>query len=64
MSKDDKKPLDPRVIVVMTPEFITRIDDFRYAERIPSRSEAIRIALEEFLDHYEARKSKDTPNES
>lgn len=33
---------DPRVIVPMPPRLIKEIEDFRWANRIPSRAEAIR----------------------
>jgi metal-responsive CopG/Arc/MetJ family transcriptional regulator len=33
---------DPRIIVPMPPKLIREIDDFRWANRIPSRAEAIR----------------------
>jgi metal-responsive CopG/Arc/MetJ family transcriptional regulator len=34
-----------RVIVPMAPSLIEQIDDYRYRERIPSRSEAIRALI-------------------
>jgi metal-responsive CopG/Arc/MetJ family transcriptional regulator len=39
----ESKPV--RVIVPMTPALIEQIDDYRYRERIPSRSEAIRTLI-------------------
>jgi len=50
------KPPDPRLIVVPMPqELIDQIDDYRWANRIPSRAEAIRQLVKEGL---EAKKPK------
>jgi hypothetical protein len=39
----------PLVHLTMEPELIRRIDDFRYANRFPSRAAAIKFMLDEFL---------------
>lgn len=46
----------PRVILTIDEDLIKSIDDFRYSNRIPTRSEAIRILLNEALKKYEKRK--------
>jgi hypothetical protein len=37
---------DPRIITPMSQELIEAIDDYRYANRLPSRDEAIRSLIE------------------
>jgi len=44
---DDK---DPRIITPMPQEMVSRIDDYRFANRIPSRAEAIRRLVEKGLN--------------
>jgi metal-responsive CopG/Arc/MetJ family transcriptional regulator len=39
----------PKIILVMEDALLTRIDDFRFNNRINSRSEAIRQLIEEGL---------------
>jgi metal-responsive CopG/Arc/MetJ family transcriptional regulator len=39
-------PKDQRVIIPMSAELIAAIDDYRYANRLPSRAEAIRSLIE------------------
>jgi hypothetical protein len=39
----------PKIILVMENDLITRIDDYRFENRINSRSEAIRRLIEEGL---------------
>jgi len=43
----------PKVILVLDHDIIQRIDDYRYGNRIPSRSEAIRRLILETLQKYE-----------
>ncbi len=45
----------PKILLVIEDELIERIDDFRYENRIPSRSEAIRRLIEESLKKYEKK---------
>ena len=43
----------PKIIFVADNDLLKRLDDFRYGNRIPTRSEAIRRLLEEALKKYE-----------
>jgi metal-responsive CopG/Arc/MetJ family transcriptional regulator len=47
----------PKIILVLDKDIRDRIDDYRYANRIPSRSEAIRRLILEALQNYEKKKS-------
>ena len=40
------RPEPERVIIPMDPKLVERIEDYRYARRIPSRAEAIRQLIE------------------
>jgi metal-responsive CopG/Arc/MetJ family transcriptional regulator len=42
----------PKIIFVADDDLLTKLDDYRYENRIPSRSEAIRRLLEEALKKY------------
>jgi metal-responsive CopG/Arc/MetJ family transcriptional regulator len=42
----------PKILITMEDELLTRIDDFRFENRVNSRSEAIRRLLEEALSKY------------
>jgi metal-responsive CopG/Arc/MetJ family transcriptional regulator len=48
----------PKIILVMEEDLLTRIDDFRFENRINSRSEAIRRLIDEGLKAHIAPKSK------
>ena len=48
----------PKILFVADVDLVERLDDYRYENRIPSRSETIRRLLEEALKKY-AKKSKD-----
>ena len=48
----------PRVLLTIDEELLRRLDDFRYGNRIPTRSEAIRRLLEEALKKYEKKAKK------
>lgn len=48
----------PKIILVMENELLTRIDDFRFENRINSRSDAIRRLIEEGLKVTETSKPK------
>ena len=51
-----KKRLEPeRIAIPMPAELLKRIDDFRWANRLPSRAEAIRQLIEAGL---QAKKPK------
>lgn len=43
----------PKIIFVADKDLLERLDDFRFENRINSRSEAIRRLLEEALKKYE-----------
>ena len=52
MAKDPKKPVREkieRIIIPMPEALIASIDDVRFADRMPSRSEAVRQLLVEAL---------------
>lgn len=40
----------PKVLITFDDDLVTRIDDYRYENRIPSRSEAIRRLIESGLE--------------
>ena len=44
----------PMLHIVMDDELLARIDDYRYVNRIPSRSEAVRQLIERSLTEDEA----------
>jgi metal-responsive CopG/Arc/MetJ family transcriptional regulator len=46
----------PQVLLTLDEELLERIEDYRYENRIPSRSEAMRRLLVETLDKYEKKK--------
>jgi len=48
----------PKILLVVDDELIERIDDYRYDNRIPARSEAIRRLIEESLKRYEKKPKK------
>jgi len=48
----------PKIIFVADEKLIERLDDYRFGNRINSRSEAIRILLEKGLTEYESRGKK------
>ena len=45
----------PRILLTVEEDLLERIDDFRYENRIPARSEAIRRLIEEALKQYEKK---------
>jgi metal-responsive CopG/Arc/MetJ family transcriptional regulator len=54
---EDEK--DPRIITPMSKALIAIIDDFRFAERMPSRAEAIRRLIERGLQATQKNKSSE-----
>ena len=44
--------------MVFTQNLLKRVEDYRYENRIPTRTEAIRRLLEDALKKYEKKKSK------
>jgi hypothetical protein len=49
---------NPKLLIVFTKKLLSRIEDFRYENRIPNRSEAIRRLIEDALERYEKKKPK------
>lgn len=48
----------PKILLIVDEELLERIDDYRYANRIPARNEAIRRLIEESLKKYEKKLEK------
>ena len=48
----------PKIIFVAENELLERLDDFRFENRINTRSEAIRRLLDEALKKYEKKAKK------
>ena len=46
----------PRILLTLDEDFLERIDDFRFENRIASRSEAIRKLIDKSLKDYESKK--------
>ena len=44
---------NPKILITLNKKLIEKVDDYRYENRIPSRSEAIRRLLDEALIKYE-----------
>ena len=49
---------NPKILITLNNKLIDKVDDFRYENRIPSRSEAIRRLLGEALKKYEKKDKK------
>lgn len=48
----------PQVLLTVDEDLLKKVEDYRYTNRIPSRSEAMRRLLKEALKKYEKRKPK------
>jgi metal-responsive CopG/Arc/MetJ family transcriptional regulator len=48
----------PRILLTVDEKLVKRLDDFRFENRINTRSEAIRRLLEEALKKYEKKPQK------
>jgi hypothetical protein len=48
----------PKILLIVDDQLIERIDDFRFSNRINTRSEAIRRLIDEALKKYEKKPSK------
>ncbi|MBC2732833.1 MAG: hypothetical protein HF981_00560 [Desulfobacteraceae bacterium] len=46
----------PQVLLTLDDELLARIEDYRYENRIPARSEAMRRLLVDALDNYNKKK--------
>ena len=53
----------PKILITLEDSLLTRIDDFRFGNRINTRSEAIRRLIEEALTDYEKKSKKMTPKQ-
>lgn len=53
---------DHRLSMFVSAEFLRRVDDWRFANRIGSRSKAVRLLVEYGLAAIEARQTKETEN--
>jgi len=47
---------NPKILIVFSKDMVERIEDFRYDNRIPNRSKAIRQLIEKGLQQYEKDK--------
>lgn len=48
----------PRILLTLDPDLLERIDDYRYENRVPARSEAIRKLIKDSLERYEKKRKK------
>jgi metal-responsive CopG/Arc/MetJ family transcriptional regulator len=48
----------PKILITLEDKLLTRIDDYRFENRINTRSEAIRSLIEEALSRYENKKKQ------
>ncbi len=48
----------PRILLTVDEDLLERIDDYRFENRVNSRSEAIRQLLDKALKDYEKTKKK------
>ncbi len=48
----------PKILLILDKEFIRRIDDYRFENRINTRSEAMRRLMEDSLARYEKKSHK------
>ena len=46
----------PKVLLILDDDLLKRIDDYRYENRIPARTEAMRRLIEDSLKKYEQKK--------
>ncbi len=48
----------PRILITVDKDFLARIEDFRFENRISTRSEAIRRLIDQALKKYEEKAKK------
>ncbi|MDJ0854470.1 MAG: hypothetical protein QNI88_04600 [Desulfobacterales bacterium] len=48
----------PQILLTLDEELLERIEDYRYGNRIPARSEAIRRLIEKALKLHEKKNKK------
>jgi len=46
----------PQVLLTLDDELLKRIEDYRYENRIPTRSEAMRRLIKDALEKYEKKR--------
>ena len=47
----------PKILLILDDDLLKRIDDYRYENRIPARTEAIRRLIDKSLSLYEKEKA-------
>ncbi|MGD9310182.1 MAG: hypothetical protein PVG51_13640 [Desulfosarcina sp.] len=48
----------PQILLTLDDELLERIEDYRYSNRIPARSEAVRRLIDESLKRWEKKTKK------
>lgn len=48
----------PQILLTLDKDLLERIDDYRYANRIPARSETVRRLINESLKRWEKKANK------
>ena len=48
----------PRILITIDKDLLEKVEDFRFENRISSRSKAIRLLIEEGLKKYEKKSKK------
>ncbi len=51
----------PQILLTIDEKLLERIEDYRFGNRIPTRTEAIRRLLENALKVYETKQKKQMP---
>ena len=49
---------NPKILLLLDKKLLDRLDDYRFEKRVNSRSEAVRILLDEGLKKYEKKPKK------
>jgi len=52
----------PKILLIVDEDLLERIDDFRFENRINTRSEAIRRLIKESLNKYEKKNLNKNPD--
>ena len=50
----------PQILLTIDEKLLERIEDYRFGNRIPTRTEAIRRLIEETLERYEMQEKEKT----
>ena len=48
----------PQILLTLDEDLLERIEDYRYTNRIPARSEAVRRLIDESLKRWEKKTNK------